>query len=177
MPRRDPLANPEPLLRRVYAYVAYRVSDRTEAEDITSETFERALRYRDRYDERKGDPVAWLLGIARNCVYDAKLRPRAEAPTGAEPTLPGVDAEVVGRLALAQAFGTLSPDDQELLALRYGADLPVREIAALLDRRTNTVEVALSRARTRLAAALEGGESETQPGIEGPAAGISNRGL
>ena len=43
----DPLANPEQLLRRVFAYVAYRVGDPDEAEDITSETFERALRYRD----------------------------------------------------------------------------------------------------------------------------------
>jgi hypothetical protein len=95
MPGRDPLANPEPLLRRVYAYVAYRVGDRADAEDITSETFERALRYRDRYDERRGEPIAWLLGIARNCVYDAQLRPRAEAPGEPEPTRPGVDAEAV----------------------------------------------------------------------------------
>src|SRR5581483_10179562 len=100
MAGRDPFANPEPLLRRVFAYVAYRVGNRSEAEDITSETFERALRYRDRYDERRGEPIAWLLGIARNCVYDAQLRPRAEALVEAEPTRPGVDAEVVGRLAL-----------------------------------------------------------------------------
>jgi RNA polymerase sigma-70 factor (ECF subfamily) len=155
MPGRDPLANPEPLLRRVYAYVAYRVGDRTDAEDITSETFERALRYRDRYDARKGDPVAWLLGIARNCVYDAQLRPRTEAPTEPEPTRPGIDAEVVGKLTLEHALAGLSNDDRELLALRYGADLKAREIAKMLDRRTNAVEVALTRARARLATALE----------------------
>jgi len=177
MPGRDPLANPEPLLRRVYAYVAYRVGDRADAEDITSETFERALRYRDRYDERRGEPIAWLLGIARNCVYDAQLRPRAEAPGEPEPTRPGVDAEVVGRLALEEALSTLSSDDQELLALRYGADLKVREIATLLDRRTNAVEVALSRARTRLAAALEPSEAETQPPTGGSAANLADRTL
>ena len=44
--RVDPLANPEPLIRRVYSYVAYRVGAGPEAEDITSETFERALRYK-----------------------------------------------------------------------------------------------------------------------------------
>ena len=65
MLRRDPLANPEPLIRRVYAYVAYRVGDGPDAEDLTSETFERALRYRKSYDPRKGEPVAWLLGIAK----------------------------------------------------------------------------------------------------------------
>jgi RNA polymerase sigma-70 factor, ECF subfamily len=166
MPGRDPFSDPEPLLRRVYAYVAYRVADRSEAEDITSETFERALRYRDRFDERRGEPIAWLLGIARNCVYDARLRPREDAAREPEPTTAGVDAEVVGRLALTEALATLSSDDQELIALRYGADLRVREIAKLLDRRTNAVEVALSRARARLGAALESGETETQPRAE-----------
>jgi RNA polymerase sigma-70 factor (ECF subfamily) len=177
MPGRDPLANPEPLLRRVFAYVSYRTSSRADAEDITSETFERALRYRDRYDERRGEPIAWLLGIARNCLYDAQLRPRAEAPAEIEPTGPGIDADVVGRLALEEALAALSPDDQELLALRYGADLKVREIADLLERRTNAVEVALSRARNRLSAALARGEDETDPEVEGRTSGLADRTL
>lgn len=174
MARGDPLANPEPLLRRVYAYVAYRVADRSEAEDITSETFERAIRYRDRYDERRGDPIAWLLGIARNCIYDAQLKRRPDPSPEREQARPGIDAEVVARVSLEQALGTLSPDDRELLALRYGADLPLRAIGTLLDRRTNTVEVALSRARTRLAAAIEEVENETGTEIGGPAAGVTN---
>jgi len=159
MAGRDPLANPEPLLRRVYAYVAYRVGDRAEAEDITSETFERALRYRKQFDERKGEPVAWLLGIARNCVYDAQLRTRPEPADETPASATDVEGEVVGRMALAQALASLSAEDRELLALRYGADLRTREIAKLLDQRANTVDVALSRARARLAAALEQGES------------------
>jgi RNA polymerase sigma-70 factor (ECF subfamily) len=153
--RHDPLANPEPLLKRVYAYVAYRVSDRSEAEDITSDTFERALRYRDSFDAQRGDPVAWLLGIARNCIYDARLRPR---PIPAEPEErrgDAIDERVAVRVDLARALAALSDRDRELLALRYGADLRPREIAELLDQRTNAVEVALTRARTRLAAALD----------------------
>ena len=55
--RVDPLANPEPLIRRVYSYVAYRVGDGPDAEDITSETFERAVRYKKTFDQRKGEPV------------------------------------------------------------------------------------------------------------------------
>jgi RNA polymerase sigma-70 factor (ECF subfamily) len=177
MPARDPFADPEPLLRRVYAYVAYRVADRAEAEDITSETFERALRYRNRFDEGKGEPIAWLLGIARNCVYDARLRPREEAPREPEPTAAGFEAEVVGRLALSEALATLSSDDQELIALRYGADLRAREIAKLLDRRTNAVEVALSRARARLGAALDSAEAETHPTVDSPDPGLADRAL
>ena len=60
--RGNPLANPEPLIRRVYAYAAYRVGDGPDAEDVTGETFER---YVDSYDPRKGEPVAWLIGISR----------------------------------------------------------------------------------------------------------------
>ena len=69
-----------------------------------------------------------------------------------------MESLVVERVSLAQALATLVDRDRELLALRYGADLTPREIAALLEQRTNTVEVALSRARSRLAAALERAE-------------------
>jgi RNA polymerase sigma factor (sigma-70 family) len=166
MAGRDPLANPELLLRRVYAYVSYRVGDRTDAEDITSETFERALRYRDSFDARKGDPVGWLLGIARNCVYDAMLRPRTISLERDEVGETELEERVVVRLSLRQALATLADRDRELLALRYGADLKTREIGELLELRTNAVEVALSRARARLAAALEHQEPSKTDGSE-----------
>lgn len=68
MLRVDPLRNPEPLIRRVYGYVAYRIGDGPDAEDITSETFERALRYQKSFDPQKGEPLAWLIGIARRLI-------------------------------------------------------------------------------------------------------------
>ena len=73
---RDPLAHPDALIRRVYAYVAYRLGDGPDAEDVTSEVFERALRYRGSYDREKGDPISWLLGIARRAT-GAALASRA----------------------------------------------------------------------------------------------------
>jgi RNA polymerase sigma-70 factor (ECF subfamily) len=174
---RDPLAHPEALLRRVYAYVAYRVGDRTEAEDITSETFERALRYRGSYDARCGDPVAWLLGIARNCIYDAKLRP-ATRPLEADVPADGeVEAQVVQRLVLADALAALVDRDRELLALRYGADLRPSEIASLLDMRTNAVEVALHRARARLADVLERAEEPAHDDDPAPLADLADPAL
>lgn len=164
----DPLERPEELLRRVYAYVAYRVSNRADAEDITSEAFERAVRYRHTFDRRKGEPIAWLLGIARNCVSEAMLRPSSH-PLEAEPAALGdFESAVATRLLLAQALETLSSTDRDLIALRYGADLTGREIAGQLEMRLNSVEVALTRARARLAAALEEGtapERAHAPGI------------
>jgi RNA polymerase sigma-70 factor (ECF subfamily) len=163
----DPFANPHELLRRVYAYVAYSVGNRVDAEDITSETFERALRYRHTFDSRKGEPIAWLLGIARNCVYDAMLQDRPKLTQPDPVAEADVEDQIVSRVTLEQALAALSAQDRELIALRYGSDLSPREIAKLLDRRTNAIDVALSRARGRLAVALEaasssGGDSKDQ---------------
>ena len=156
----DPLRDPAPLVRRVYAYAAYRLGDGPDADDVTSETFERALRYRDSFDPRKGPPAAWLVGIARRCVDD-HLRGRGiEVPTDDDVLLDRpadsspVDLAIV-RLDLADAVATLGLRDRELIALRYGADLKAKDIAAVLGQTTNAVEVALHRALERLRAVLE----------------------
>lgn len=148
---RDPLADAAPLVRRVYAYVAYRLGDGPDAEDVTSEVFERALRYRESYDARKGDPAAWLIGIARRCVADAALSLRPPEPRlhdvreEPDPAVPAVE-----RLTVRAAVASLDERDRELIALRYGADLTARQIAETLEMRTNAVEVALHRALGRL---------------------------
>ena len=153
--RYDPLADPQPLIRRVYAYVAYRIGDGAEAEDVTSATFERALRYRSSFDPRRGDAVSWLIGISRRCIADA-MQGR-ETPTDDLPELPGQGHEelVLNRLDLRSAVGRLDDRDRELIALRFGADLSARQIAEVLELTTNAVEVALHRALARLRRALE----------------------
>ena len=152
----NPLANPEPLIRRVYSYVAYRLGDGPDAEDVTSDVFERALRYRTSYDRKKGPPAAWLVGIARRAV-DEHLSRRPPLAGGDPPDTAAPDdlaERTVRRVALATAVGTLDERDRELVALRFGADLTARQIGELLDMRTNAVEVALHRALARLRAEL-----------------------
>ena len=119
---RDPLSNPEPLIRRVYAYAAYRLGDGPDAEDATSDAFERALRYRDSYDRSRGEPVAWLIGIARRCVDQilADRMPVVEPPDEAASI--DLEEETVSRLELSRALAGLSEHDRELMALRYGAE-------------------------------------------------------
>src|SRR5918994_7455366 len=104
---RDPLADAGPLIRRVYAYVAYRIGDGAEAEDVTSETFERALRYRDSYDPKRGEPVAWLIGIARRCIEGARLRPERVATTHEAADPVDVESEALERLTMEQAVDRL----------------------------------------------------------------------
>ena len=66
-----------------------------------------------------------------------------------------MEAETVERVTLAQAVERLEERDRELIALRYGSDLSARQIAELLELRTNAVEVALHRALARLRKLLE----------------------
>jgi|SRR5438309_3860819 len=149
--RGDPLANLEPLIKRVYAYVAYRVGDGVDAEDITSATFERALRYRASFDPKLGEPVAWLIGIARReiSVHFAGTS-HAGIDTVDVAAAGDLAADTATRLDLHTAVATLEERDRELIALRYGADLSARQVAEVLELKTNAVEVALHRALRRL---------------------------
>jgi RNA polymerase sigma factor (sigma-70 family) len=159
MLRVDPLANPEPLIRRVYSYVAYRVGDGPDAEDITSETFERALRYKKSYDSAKGEPVAWLIGIARRCIEGRppSLELSSEHLETADPG--DLEDDTLRRIVLSAAVGQLEERDRDLIALRYGADLTARQIAELQGAKTNAIEVALHRALGRLREHVEGSDS------------------
>ena len=153
---RDPLAHPEQLIRSVYAYVAYRVGPGQDAEDITSDAFERALRYRASYDPSRGEPLAWLIGIARRCVNGAFPNPHETLEAVTERAAPGDLAEdALRRLSLADAISRLSARDRELIALRYGAELTGRQIGELLDMTAGAVDVAVHRAVERLRQTLD----------------------
>jgi len=154
MLRNDPLANPEPLIRRVYSFVAYRLGDGPDAEDVTNDTFERALRYRSSYDPSRGTPSAWLLGIAQRVVaeHGRRAAPVAEVPDVADPA--DAMADSVERMTMDAALARLAERDRELLSLRYGADLKASQIAQMLDMQVNAVEVALHRALAKLRALM-----------------------
>jgi RNA polymerase sigma-70 factor (ECF subfamily) len=149
----------------VYSYVAYRLGDGPEAEDVTSDVFERALRYRSSYDKSRGRPLPWLLGIARRCVDDALIRRPAAADVEAadQPSAEDLEGEAVRRLAIGAAVARLDERARELIALRYGADLSARQIGEVLGMKTNAVEVALHRTLVRIRAELEEGPAATRP--------------
>ena len=155
MARRDPLADTPELIRRIYSYVAYRVGDGPDAEDVTSEVFERALRYRKSYDPSRGEPLAWLIGIARRCIDDA-MKPPVEPGRPPDVTSPeDLEADALQRLTVAAAVDGLDERSRDLVALRYGADLSARQIGEILGLKTNAVEVALHRTLLRLRPELE----------------------
>jgi len=140
----------------VYSYVAYRLGDGPDAEDVTSDVFERALRYQGSYDAARGEPLAWLIGIARRCVDDAFSRRSVETSDPPDERSPeDVEGEALQRLTVASALSSLDERGRDLVALRYGADLSARQIGDLLGLKTNAVEVALHRTLARLKPELE----------------------
>jgi RNA polymerase sigma factor (sigma-70 family) len=154
--RHDPLRDPAPLIRELYAYVAYRIGPGADAEDVTSQVFERAVRYRESYDIARGTPIAWLIGIARR-VMNGDVPPPAFPLDEATGVVEGteMELEVVNRVTLHEAVAKLSERDRELVALKFGADLSAKQIAAVLGVSPGAVDVAIHRAVERLRKALD----------------------
>ncbi len=149
----------------VYRFVRFRVATREAAEDITSDVFLKALRSLHRYDSRRSAPRTWLFRIARNAVTDHLRALRRQGSRNVSldfvPDLASTDPsqeeqvlEMERKRLLMTSMATLRPADQEILSLRYGADLGNREIADSLGITANAVAVRIHRALERLRAAV-----------------------
>jgi RNA polymerase sigma-70 factor (ECF subfamily) len=146
-------------LWEVHGYLAYRLSSRADAEDLTQATFERAFKAWARYDPKRASVRTWLLTIAHNLLVD-HFRQRASRPEA--PLHEGADSTAVEERfslgldpALAGALEGLGERERELVALRFGGDLTGPEIAALTSLTLANVQQILSRALRKLRAALE----------------------
>jgi RNA polymerase sigma-70 factor (ECF subfamily) len=146
----------------VYGYVAGMLRDPAAAEEVTATAFERAYRKRSRFDPRRGEPRAWLFGIARNAALDELRRRGRQAELAADPTdLQGAAVEAGAehserRLALSAALATLAPRERELIALKYFAGLANAEIAAVVGVSESNAGTKLHRAVTKLREAFDG---------------------
>lgn len=159
---------------RVYGFLAYRLSDRAAAEDLTQATFERALRAWSRFDPRRASEQTWLLTIARNLLIDHHRRDRSDRLEPIDervlPTHPGPEERIGGFPELSEALGRLNERDREILALRFGGDLSGPEIAALVGLSLGNVQQILSRSLRKLRELLEadaGQPSDASPGASG----------
>lgn len=137
----------------VFGYLLYLARDRDLAEDLTSATFEKALRLWPRFDPRRGTARTWLLGIARTTALDA-FRADARRRRREEATAPAdhVEAAFVEGLspALEQALSTLAAGEREVLALRVVLELDGDATARVLGISPTAVSTRLSRALKRL---------------------------
>lgn len=145
----------------VYAYVAGLLRDPAAAEEVTATAFERAYRKRSRFNPRRGEPRAWLFGIARNAALDELRRRGRQAELSAEPADAAAPQEDGAehserRLILTAALATLAPRERELVALKYFAGLGNSEIAEVIGVSESNAGTRLHRAVTKLREACDG---------------------
>ncbi len=144
---------------RVYAYVARRVRDRDEAQDITADVFHLALKNLARFEWRGVPFAAWLFRIASNEIVDrgkgiAKRRAH-QRETAFETTddRAGVAARVEEderRARLFKLVERLPRDQSRVIAMRFAEDKSIREIAAALGRTEGSVKQLQFRAMQNL---------------------------
>jgi RNA polymerase sigma-70 factor (ECF subfamily) len=145
----------------LFGFLAYRTGDRALAEDLMADTFEKALRARRRFDSRRGSAKTWLYAIALNTLRDQTRRRAVAERAGGELAVPAGAAEadaadaVAQRDELTRALATLSEEEREVVALRYGADLTVPEIAKVKREKLTTIEGRLYRALRKLRERLD----------------------
>ena len=136
--------------------------DRSAAEDVTAQAFERAYRRRASFKPERGTHRAWLFGIARNAALD-ELRRRsrhAELTTEPEDVGGGRRARGGGRggaaaLDAERRAGKLSARERELIALKYFAGLANAEIAAVIGVSESNAGTKLHRAMEKLREACD----------------------
>jgi RNA polymerase sigma-70 factor, ECF subfamily len=150
----------------VFRFVLFRVGDRPLAEDLTSETFLRALRRISSVSYQGRDVGAWFVTIARNLVLDhvKSSRYRLEMTTAdildSSEDDRGPEHEVVEEATateLRRCIAQLGQDQQECIMLRFMQGLSVSETAAVMGRNEGAVKALQHRAVRRLAQLLPEG--------------------
>ncbi|MFI6146947.1 sigma-70 family RNA polymerase sigma factor [Streptomyces sp. NPDC051109] len=168
------------LHRDVRRYVAYLSADPQSADDLTQETFLRALGSLPRFEGRSSART-WLLSIARRTVVDS-LRHKAARPrisdrddwqTAAERAQPRDLPGFEDGIALAELLGTIPAERREVFVLTQVLGLPYAEAASALGCPIGTVRSRVARARTSLLALLADADTDADTAGGAPALAAS----
>jgi RNA polymerase sigma factor (sigma-70 family) len=139
-------------LDAVHRYLLFLTGNRSLAEDLAGETFERAFRTWRRFDPRRGSPRTWLCQIARSAALDhfrsEERRRRREERFAREASAVEEPPAVPGELG--EALALLSPAEREVVALRVLLDIDGPSTARLLGISRTACSTRLSRALKRL---------------------------
>ncbi|PKH47494.1 DNA-directed RNA polymerase sigma-70 factor [Dehalococcoides mccartyi] len=150
---------------KIYRYIALKIGNKMEAEDLTQQVFMNALRAMSSFKWQDNTPFsAWLYRIAHNQIVDY-LRKKSRQPT--------VDIEIVAPLACAdepvettevnidyekfvKVSAKLTPAQQEVISLRFSSDLPIAEVAKIMNRTPGAVKALQHSAVSSLRRMLSG---------------------
>ena len=147
----------------IFRYVSYRLQDQQLCEDITSEVFVRLLDACHRRDRRIKDVRAWVFGTASNLINDhfrQKYRRSFEDLDDHQdlPAEHSTEGSVERELTMGEiswAIRKLTPDQQNVIALRFSQDLSLEETAAIVGKSVNAVKVLQFRALAAMRRILE----------------------
>lgn len=134
---------------KIYRYVALKIGDRTEAEDLTQQVFLNMVKSIRSYESRGTPLSSWLYRIAHNQIVD-HLRRKTKQPTAqldesivdcAKDSDPRQVAELnVDIECLAAATRQLTQAQQEVISLRFASDLPINEVARIMGKSEGAVK-------------------------------------
>jgi RNA polymerase sigma-70 factor (ECF subfamily) len=166
-PQRDFSAVYDEHVWRVYGFFSYRMRSRADAEDLTQQTFERALKSWSRYDPARAGVATWLLAIARNLLVDhiradrsGRQQPLDELDRGHRALVDQGNPPDIGlEPDLERALATLATRDREIVALKFGGELTGPEIAQATGLSLANVQQILSRSLRRMRIAMDEAEA------------------
>ena len=148
---------------RVYAYIARRVQDRAETEDLTAEVFHQALANLKRFEWRGIPFAAWLFRIAANLITDRWQRSGREVvdeeQIEAAQVSPKEIEQVERQATLFRLVDSLPAEQQRVVVLRFVEQKSIKEVAREIRKTEGAVKQLQFRALSNLRARMEGADA------------------
>ena len=143
---------------RIYSYLHVSVGNRHDAEDLTTQTFLKMLEKIGTFRWQSAPFSAWLFRIAHNLAMDhfrsrRRWQPEEEVPEppgDAEPSAELVAMKTIGRESMLKLIERLSPEQQQVLTLKFVFNLPNAEVATILDKTEGAIKSLQHRALVSL---------------------------
>jgi len=143
---------------RIYSYLHVSVGNRHDAEDLTTQTFLKMLEKIGSFKWQSAPFSAWLFRIAHNLAMDhfrsrRRWQPEEEVPEPPGEEEPSAELEamqVIGRESMLKLIDRLSPEQQQVLTLKFVFNLPNAEVAAILDKTEGAIKSLQHRALVSL---------------------------
>ncbi len=155
---------------RIYSYLHVSVGNRHDAEDLTTQTFLKMLEKIGSFKWQSAPFSAWLFRIAHNLAMDhfrsrRRWQPEEEVPEPPgqeEPSAELLAMHTIGRESMLKLIERLSPEQQQVLTLKFVFNLPNAEVAAILDKTEGAIKSLQHRALASLQKQIA--QQEPSPG-------------
>ena len=143
---------------RIYGYLHMSVGNRHDAEDLTTQTFLKMLESIGRFKWRSAPFSAWLFRIAHNLAMDhfrarKRWQPEEEVPEppgSEEPSAEMLAMHSIGRQSMLQLIETLSPEQQQVLTLKFVFNFSNADVATILEKTEGAIKSLQHRALASL---------------------------